>query len=119
MLDLGIPEKKARAWVKALRSGKYIQGRQYLTDNGSDGIHRFSYCCLGVYMVGVLGVNPKDLAYIGGVEEEEFRVDPDLDQSVVDEYLKIPFDTRQALAEMNDDHDLTFNEIANEIERSI
>lgn len=32
-------------WVTALRSGDYIQGRNYLLDTGSE-INR--YCCLGV-----------------------------------------------------------------------
>lgn len=115
MFDLGISEENARAWVKALRSGKYLQGNQYLVNN-ADGV---AYCCLGVYMVDVLGANPKDLLYIGGVDEGEFRQDPDIDQSIVDEYLRVPFDIRQAFANMNDDQGLTFDQIADEIEGSI
>ena len=44
-------KKNRKAWVKALRSGKYEQGTaQLLTDEGG-------YCCLGV-LCDVIGMKP-------------------------------------------------------------
>ena len=44
-------DKKIKAkWIKALRSGKYKQGKQYLKSRGR-------YCCLGV-LCEVLGMKP-------------------------------------------------------------
>jgi hypothetical protein len=50
--------KKALAmkWVKALRSGKYKQAKDYLRVEGENG--RESYCCLGV--LGTICGIPKD-----------------------------------------------------------
>jgi hypothetical protein len=36
----------ARRWARALRSGKYKQGRRYLKQKDADG--EFLHCCLGV-----------------------------------------------------------------------
>ena len=36
----------ARRWVRALRSGKYKQGRRYLKQKDDNG--KLRYCCLGV-----------------------------------------------------------------------
>ena len=47
------PEFKTK-WVKALRSGKYIQGRDTLLDDNGQ------YCCLGV-ACAIQGVNKKHL----------------------------------------------------------
>lgn len=46
-------KKVAMKWVKALRSGKYLQGKERL-QNGD------TYCCLGV----LCAIAPKGLAFI-------------------------------------------------------
>lgn len=38
-------EKVIKQWIKALRSGKYKQGRSFLHKHTKNGDH---YCCLGV-----------------------------------------------------------------------
>lgn len=45
-------EQKAQ-WVKALRSGEYVQGKDYLKRVDTDGITK--HCCLGV-LCDVLGM---------------------------------------------------------------
>ncbi len=39
---------KAMSWVEALRSGKYLQGRQRLKHRPSGVEGPYKYCCLGV-----------------------------------------------------------------------
>jgi hypothetical protein len=65
-------KKNAMRWVKALRSGKYKQGDQFLMRGDEDSVHRF--CCLGV------------LAAINGVE-----VEPD-DRQALDNGLHVDCD---------------------------
>ncbi len=47
-------------WVKALRSGKYRQGRVYLRIAATHGGHP-KHCCLGV-LCDVMGKDMKDIA---------------------------------------------------------
>ncbi len=42
-----LPVGFKRAWVKALRSGKYRRGEGYLYQKSSGGLHP-KHCCLGV-----------------------------------------------------------------------
>ena len=91
-------ELKAK-WVKALRSGKYEQGRTHLHRDGH-------YCCLGV------------LLDVAGAPREEWDgacLAPFCDD-LRDKYLE--FKTASKLAEMNDSGD-TFAEIANYIEANL
>jgi hypothetical protein len=81
-------------WVKALRSGKYRQGKQVLLNE--DGEER-SYCCLGV----LCAVAFKELD--AGSYTWLNRVTRDYS----------PF------VRMNDDEDKTFPEIADYIERNL
>ena len=51
-----LPVAFKKKWVKALRSGKYKQGRCRLYNPETD-----SYCCLGV-ACRVVGINPNTLS---------------------------------------------------------
>jgi len=54
------PKFKAK-WVKALRSGKFIQGKSFLKNRDSNG--NAIYCCLGV-ACEIAGHNPRGGWYI-------------------------------------------------------
>lgn len=103
------------AWVKALRSGEFQQGRSRLATKGQQGWH---YCCLGVYCE-VKKLESSELeddtferpvkAY-GNAHERHYlptELAGDVPRGVVDK-----------LADMNDGG-LTFSEIANYIERNV
>ena len=59
-------KRNIRKWVKALRSGKFRQGRGALV--GKDDNRHTTYCCLGVACV-VAGEKPKDLVGVGELTE--------------------------------------------------
>lgn len=115
------PELKKK-WVDALRSGEYAQGKSYLRS-------RHSYCCLGV------------LADVIIKETDQYYWLRDYNSSVVESYSFInkkdgctvglckfsPSFRRNylnsleqdKLIELNDNEDLSFNEIADYIETNI
>jgi hypothetical protein len=95
-------DKKMRSkWLRALRSGKYKQGRNALL-NKQDG-----YCCLGV-LASVCGVPKQRLlehsASTGGMHMPELDV--------------LGCDTTNTLIEMNDSGK-RFTTIANWIEKNL
>lgn len=122
-----------KKWVKALRSGEYTQGKKALRDTENN------FCCLGVLcditkeklnLEWGLGVD--EIYYMGeekcdGVlpfEVSEYLGEV-LDHRIVirDSNSKIPEDVSRYLrfndtylTELNDDYDLTFNEIADILE---
>lgn len=49
-----------KKWVKALRSGEYVQGKYGLISNDD------KFCCLGV----LCDIAPKDLGYWGEIEKD-------------------------------------------------
>lgn len=98
-----------KAWVEALRSGKYEQGEDYLKKDNC-------YCCLGVlceinhkldedgYIIG--GSNK----YLNDELEKEFNIGHD-------GYFKgFEIDGISCLTEMNDSRKYTFEQIAEVIE---
>jgi hypothetical protein len=96
-------------WVDALRSGEYKQGGGFLYDAENK-----TYCCLGVACA------------LAGVELENFPPETlrtmlfdDVGAGQLDEWLGLDNDKREALAEMNDNEDLSFADIADEIEKGI
>ena len=98
-------DKKLKAkWVKALRSGKYKQGREYLYAN-------FSYCCLGV------------LCRVAGLKKEQLHEHVLLGD--VDMGKLLPSATMMKLTIMNDGEDSygtgahSFREIADYIEKRL
>lgn len=53
--------KVKRAWVKALRSGKFKQGADHLISGRG---RQTEYCCLGVLCHVECGAVPRDLCYL-------------------------------------------------------
>ncbi len=88
----------AKIWIKALRSGKYIQCRGSITERRNHP----SYCCLGVACKVLNGSIPRRNAY-----DKVFEL---LDYSIKDEFRFI---------DMNDRQGKSFEEIAAYIERRI
>lgn len=101
-MDQELKEK----WVKALRSGKFKQGRRSLKKNMADG--SCEYCCLGVLMQLQFGGFPahpdpyKPIAALIG-DDAPGRLGKPISN----------------LIEMNDDQKRPFSEIADYIERNL
>ena len=96
--ELKLNKRNLRAWLAALRSGKYRQGRGALrtVDN--------TYCCLGV----AAKVCPKTLGQ--GVELGN-------DSSLREEYF--PFNVADQLITLNDNQHRSFKYIANWLEKRL
>ena len=94
-----LPKKLKAAWLKALRSGRYKQGKKVLYEDGK-------YCCLGV-LARLQGCPPKVLG------------NSNLSQLLAVQHgvpLYLARTQRQKLAHMND-HGYSFKEIADYIEK--
>lgn len=104
------PEDKA-AWLKALRSGDYTQGRQYLCVNGK-------FCCLGV-LAHIKEVPSKtNPRYHDGVETFDFG-DGKLCRSILPNgFLGLDTEFQTVLADEND-NGMSFAEIADFIEETV
>lgn len=119
-----LPAEFKAEWIKALRSGKYKQGRGYLKIDGS-------YCCLGVSCI-VAGIDPE---IIEGSENPEspyhngYELISNLPERVQN---NVPFilrdnneesDIINTLTKMNDGvgncPQRSFNEIADYIEKNL
>ena len=101
-------------WIKALRSGDYEQGRNFLR-TAADG-----YCCLGVLCDQLNGQweldNAKNCyAFFSshGDDPEELYLPYNLQEAI-----GVPIDDEMSLAGMNDDS-VPFNEIADWIEENL
>lgn len=107
-MDKGIKEK----WVKALRSGRYKQIREYLkTDEG--------YCCLGVLCNIINRRKWKETifgecGYQDGATLETYELPID-----VRKQAKLHPNTVSKLIEMNDGEGKSFNQIADYIEKKL
>lgn len=111
----------AKLWVKALRSGKYAQGKHGLKDKlGSEDV----YCCLGV----LCDIAPKEVGAWSERSEGQFKC---ADGSFCSAYLPtgvqkwagmqsdkgyIPMPYDRALTVLNDAEHQSFERIANVIE---
>jgi hypothetical protein len=104
-------EQKAR-WIEALRSDEYKQGQMYLMYPTSYPAGK-RYCCLGVYaeLNELLGVDHEGYGYTQ--LESGAKSNCYLPDSV------LPIDTQQTLALMNDEQEVSFNQIADWIETHI
>lgn len=91
-------KKMARKWSKALRSGKYKQGKHELYTPSKD-----SYCCLGV------------LCRING-ENEEVMEQTGLSLAGILRKYGMSGHIESTLMTMNDDNESTFEEIADVID---
>ena len=120
------PEWKQK-WIDALRSGEYKQGYKYLRQTEEDG--SISYCCLGV-LCDIAGVDWKETDPYTISNGNAYR--PHYDGYLSNESLlhpgviemtgvtsDMPFINGIALSSMNDAMDMTFEEIALEIELNL
>lgn len=90
-----LPDEQIDKWVAALRSGEYKQGRGQLYVPKEN-----SYCCLGVLGCVVHGLKPTTLGgrfYLGA----------------------LPHDVENTIAEMNDEQEMNFSEIADWIDANL
>jgi hypothetical protein len=113
--------KVKKAWVKALRSGKYAQGKNTLARRKPHG--KTQYCCLGV-LCDVTGVPRKGDTFLRGASiTYVFGQGVDQNEAFVPysigEKLGLPRKTQDVLALMNDDENKNFNEIADYIEKEL
>lgn len=121
---------KAR-WVKALRSGKYLQGQQQLRTVNSENPKQDQFCCLGVlcdivdkskWGIGPLGGDSGDVA-ARGVYDGKTAMPP----NDIRERAGLSPEQCDLLAKFNDDGKqrgtrkvrMTFKGIAAYIERSL
>jgi len=118
MSDLQKMDRKIKAkWLKALRSGKYKQGRSYLRQVPDSG-RGLRHCCLGV------------LAEVSGVAWKEVTEAPvphyffhKREAHTDDWYARlppsmVPKNAQEELIDRNDSGE-TFKRIANWIERNL
>jgi hypothetical protein len=121
-----LPWRFKKAWIKALKSGDYIQGTGTLREQKEitpTGNNKISYCCLGVACI-VAGI-PEE--FIDG-EWIEYQQDG-FDYEKVPEVLHGVADSNElakVLSEMNDNcnneenrHEFSFNDIADWIDDNI
>lgn len=102
-----------KSWVKALRSGKYKQGKGQLCD-----LDKCEYCCLGVLT---------DIYCKTHKLNEEKRIYLFNGNTYLDDDIKkcygLTFEIQEFLARKNDGHNKkrawTFNEIADWIEENL
>ncbi len=108
-----------RRWVAALRSGKYKQTISHLYDAGG-------FCCLGV-MCALRGAKLDEMDQVGLPGElpnfnELFNIDSEHAEFFSEasgRAWQVPYcGEMMYLSELNDDHRLSFKQIANIIERS-
>ena len=106
------PEVK-KAWVKALRSGKYRKGKEYL--RRQEGKHD-RYCCLGV-LCDVNGVRWHRKWY----DSLEYSVSGDCGNLTPRRLRQFGLTdvVQKALIKANDERDWSFNRIATWIEKNL
>lgn len=104
-------------WVKALRSGKYKQGKSYLARESETG--EWQHCCLGV-LCELDGIGSRvvregidgPFKVFGGSASDY------LPPSLMRKY-GIGLSTQRFLGRMNDDEGADFNDIADWIEEHL
>lgn len=115
-------------WIAALRSGEYVQGKDYLRTKGNDD-GKVKHCCLGVLCElavkhGVIG----PAVYAGGGAYDfggtVFKLPPAVMdwagiESLTAIYGDVPLSDLDACNELTQDNDSgkSFNEIADIIEK--
>lgn len=115
-----LPKAFKNKWVKALKSGKYNQGKSCLKEKNEYG--EFQFCCLGVAadLIGLKPVLGYSTVFIGGMK---FKGE-NLNTSPLRGYTKLPEilwgneGIPKKLADMNDCGD-TFEEIADYIQENL
>lgn len=108
------PEIKQK-WIAALRSGEYNQGQQYL--KRVDANKCTKYCCLGV--LGEI----LEIPFNAGKSADRFKGDNSFTSSEPYPLLKkkanLKFEHQTILYKMNDEHNNSFLEIADYIEKTV
>jgi len=104
-MEYRLPKIFTEKWLVALRSGDFKQGKDTLFDSVND-----TYCCLGVGCV-VAGMEKSKLSLKHYVTSDFIEDYPELPKEL--QGTDFPLDLSMLLAEMNDNHCKTFNEIAN------
>lgn len=110
-------------WAEALRSGEYVQGKSSLR-NRDNNLGVDEYCCLGVYADLFIKANPKTATHWD--TDSESVVDRFVDARgeyhvgilgiEMAEEIGLDMNQQQALVDMNDEFELTFDEIAEHID---
>ena len=120
-------------WVKALRSGDYIQGEERLCKETHDG--KLHFCCLGV-LAEINSVSREMTLFSTDWQEDvkdyvkfgiyEFLVDGHtfklrdyIPTNPNNPFFSLDMDTQRELTEMNDNGGKFFPEIADYIEKEI
>ena len=107
---MNIPKEDLKIWIKALRSGKFKQGKNRLQESKTE------YCCLGVACKVLI---PKHLlethgkGLLIGKEPEDQLHSP---QWLADIDFNFDVTTGKSLMRLNDEENFTFNEIADLLE---
>ena len=105
------PKQLKNKWVKALRSGKYVQTQGVLKER-LPGNNKYAHCCLGVLgeLCGVTSMTGSQSILIKGLGLKGITKVPKdfLENSIL----------QDTLAEMNDDG-YSFTEIADYIEKEL
>lgn len=118
--EVKFPKNIKKAWIKALRSGKYKQGQGTLFLQSSK-----NYCCLGV-LVRVCGIRTDsrlliDNSDITNINLKNYRLSKEKLKKfkAVHNYFKSNHNVESQLIIMNDDKGCNFNEIANYIDKRL
>jgi len=98
-----LTKKLKQKWIKALRSGKYKQGKERLYNEEED-----SYCCLGVLEL-IAGIDTKSDAFLQTTGEL-------ITHKAISCVKGLDMKMQIKLADMNDSEDNDFNDIAKYIE---
>ncbi len=112
--DIRLPKRFKDRWIKALRSGKYIQGRNKLLRKE---LYNNTYCCLGV-AGAICGINEEVLVENSMLHDKFMKDVPKILSS--NNNLTTDSDGNdlaEKLAQMNDSGKWSFNRIASYIEK--
>ena len=105
-------------WIEALRSGRYLQGRDYLCS--TDGAGDLRYCCLGVLQDIEPGITVQENDFAVGTDDAGTQV---LDEETLGRYLGVNLYSHPTVfyqsnyAKLNDQDEYTFAEIADVLVR--
>lgn len=118
--EVKFPKSIKKAWIKALRSGKYKQGQGTLFLQSSK-----NYCCLGV-LVRVCGIRTDsrlliDNSDITTIDLKKYHLSKEKLKKfkTVHSYFNLYRQIESQLIKMNDDNGCNFNEIANYIDKHL
>ena len=103
---LYLTKEEKDAWIKALRSGDYNQGKEFIHNSDTN-----CYCCLGV----LCKLQNIEYRPITNEEKENGISDDDINNKAYIE-IKERVPAYHLLVKMNDEQNCSFNEIADYIE---